>query len=923
MKPHAQGFEADTGLPIDPPPSFPPPLRITPDGLQQFASLLQQPATLVQLEELANTATSNPLAVASQLDSVLYGSATTVFSRARAPGARQQQAPRRTAAQLRRWHQPWFDSECEAARQHIRQLMLASMGSPGKSPKTHLARQALRDLSKRYAGLRQRKAAQWQRSSGTALLRLQRNDPRKFFKRWKKRNPDSPIDAATWLRHFVNLQLKRSFKSSGPRPPADLGPSDRPPPPDAELDADISAAQVEASIRKLSPSSACLGPLKAVLIKAGKPVLVPVLARLFSALFRAGLFPPEWALGAISPILKKGDTADPNNYRGITVGHVVGKLYALVVLDRLTAWLETRGKRARGQAGFRKAHQTVDNCFILRALIERARARGVKLYTCAVDFEKAFDSVDRPQLWAALQRAGVGGCMLRVLQSMYANVPVCVKSASGLSACFQSLLGVKQGCPLSPLLFGVLLDDLEGLLQQAVGTAGTLPQLAGHTIPPLLFADDMFLVSLSPAGLQAQLDFLQTYCDAKKLTVNAAKTEVMIFRPGGGTAAKVAAGESFSYAGRPLDVVRSTKYLGLTFSQLSKRLGFSRSADKLATAGKGAMFSMRRRARELGVCLPEQQSMLFDIFVKPVLSYGCEVWGVDLLSRADCSSERVHRWFCRRIQGLPKQVSSAVSLAELGRWPLRLFWVQQLARFWNRLLSMAESDRPLRWAFEDNLSLMREGADLAAGSPCWCRKWHDYLKTTPTDTGTLVWLTPLREGDLLERATKAYIRQAMEPTPPTQPAQGPTADGHAPAAAATESGSTSRFAHYLAAVRGAQPLGLPAPHLLSVTNIKHRISLSRFRTSCHDLRIERERYLPEALKAPRHMRTCLMCASDCIEDESHHIFHCPLTEALRWEYADLFEPHMPQSTHCFLTQEQDRTAAFIYDCSVLRCRMRV
>ena len=78
----------------------------------------------------------------------------------------------------------------------------------------------------------------------------------------------------------------------------------------------------------------------------------PVLARLFSALFRAGLFPPAWALGAITSILKKGDPTEPNNYRGITVGHVLGKLYALVINARLSAWLEDRGKRAAGQGSF-------------------------------------------------------------------------------------------------------------------------------------------------------------------------------------------------------------------------------------------------------------------------------------------------------------------------------------------------------------------------------------------------------------------------------------------------------------------------------------------------------------------------------------------------------------------------------------------
>ena len=234
----------------------------------------------------------------------------------------------------------------------------------------------------------------------------------------------------------------------------------------------------------------------------------------------------------------------------------------------------------------------------------------------------------------------------------------------------------------------------------------------------------------------------------------------------------------------------------------------------MADAGRRAMFSMRRRARELGACSVEQQSLLFDVFVRPVLSYGCEVWGVDQLLRADVSSERVHRWFYRRVQGLPTQVSSAVALAELGRWPLHLFWVQQLVRFWNRLLSIKADEEPdclLRSAFEDNLSLMREGADLAAGSPCWSRKWFSFLQSAPTDSGTMVWLTPLREGDIVERATAAYLRRAMESqqVPSTAPQQHTPSVAPQPAAE-HDGGRAPTVAHRGAGGVGG-PLGPPRP----------------------------------------------------------------------------------------------------------------
>lgn len=674
-------------------------------------------------------------------------------------------------------------------------------------------------------------------------------------------------------------------------------------------------------MRKLKASTGSLGPLTPALIKAAARPLMPVLAKLFTAVFRSRRYPAEWASGAITSILKKGDTSDPNNYRGITVGHTLARLYAIVINTRLTDSLEARGLRATGQAGFRKGYRTTENCFVLRALIERARANRAKLYCCAVDFEKAFDTVNREQLWAALRRAGIGGAMLAAIQAMYAEVMVCVRTEEGLSGTFQSLLGVKQGCPLSPLLFGVLLDDFETGLMAALGDRAALPRLAGHTLPPLLFADDCFLISTTVAGLQAQLDYLQAYSDSRKLTVNTAKTQVLIFRPGG-RRGQPAAGETFTYAGKPLEVAQSAKYLGMTLSQLTPDRGLAACGDALATAGRHAMHAMLRRAKELGACTVQQQCSLFDTFVKPVLSYGCEIWAVDLLARGETSAaERVHRGFCRRLQRLPRQASSAIVLSELGRVPLHLHWVQQLTRFWNHMQScLGAADRPLGWALEDNLDLQRSGAD------CWCHRWLTFLQSTPTDTGTMVWLTQLRESDVLDRACAAYLHQAIEPAPTPQPAPAPTPA--APAAPAPDTqpaephppAPTNKFARYIALIRGGALTLEPSPHLHCVWNSAHRAALSRFRASCHDLRVERDRHLPAAARTLPRNRTCLMCASSEVEDETHMVFHCPIYDHLRFEYADLFAPNAPPSIACFLSQEQTRVAAFIHACNSTRCQ---
>ena len=137
------------------------------------------------------------------------------------------------------------------------------------------------------------------------------------------------------------------------------------------------------------------------------------------------------------------------------------KMYATLLNSRLTKWAEANDLRAAGQAGFRQDHRCSDHLLVLRTVIEQQRIVKAPLYTCFVDFKKAYDTVPRDLLWTKLQRLGVHGWFLDGIKALYAEVLMAVKTAQGLTCTFDSVMGVKQGCPLSPTLFGLYLDDLE------------------------------------------------------------------------------------------------------------------------------------------------------------------------------------------------------------------------------------------------------------------------------------------------------------------------------------------------------------------------------------------------------------------------------------------------------------------------------
>jgi hypothetical protein len=164
----------------------------------------------------------------------------------------------------------------------------------------------------------------------------------------------------------------------------------------------------------------------------------------------------------IHALHKGGDALQFENYKGITMGPVLAKVFAMILKARLSSWAEEMGLRGRGQAGFRKDFCTTDNLYILRMLIEQSIHKCKKVYCCFVDFRKAFDTMPHDLLWQVLDEMGIVGLFMQCLHSMYSqdNVRV-LHPTEGLSTRFSCGIGVKQGCPLSPLLFGLYLDGLE------------------------------------------------------------------------------------------------------------------------------------------------------------------------------------------------------------------------------------------------------------------------------------------------------------------------------------------------------------------------------------------------------------------------------------------------------------------------------
>ena len=166
--------------------------------------------------------------------------------------------------------------------------------------------------------------------------------------------------------------------------------------------------------------------------------------------------PEEWRKGTIVKLLIKGDTSDCNNWRGITLLSVPGKIFCTIMVIRLRDAVDTvlRNK----QAGFRRRRSCREQIFTLRNIIEQCLEFRKPLFLNFIVFTKHFDSVHRESLWHIARLYCIPQQYINIFKRLYLNSSYCVKTDLGLTEFFHIVTSVRQGCVLSPFLFLLMVD---------------------------------------------------------------------------------------------------------------------------------------------------------------------------------------------------------------------------------------------------------------------------------------------------------------------------------------------------------------------------------------------------------------------------------------------------------------------------------
>lgn len=627
---------------------------------------------------------------------------------------------------------------------------------------------------------------------------------------------------------------------------------------------------------------------------SSRNLLLPPLCKLFHHLLTQGPLPNLWKQAKISPLYKKGEVGQPGSYRMLAVNSILYRLYANVLRDILTAWCQRTGAIPETQFGFYPGRNTLQPIFILRHLSHLTRFRhqrdgapSAKMYAAFMDFTQAYDTVDRPALWKHLEQSQLPPYLLAAIQALYDSDSYVLVDGAKRTPPIHPTRGVKQGCPLSPLLFALFINDFK-LSRSEYGVHWSH---ASTSLSHLFYADDLVLLSTSPGLLNDMLRELRDYALRKGLTVNVPKSEVVIFNsPRSSTPAP---GEVFRYGPEQLAVSPNFRYLGLRLHSD----GSMRHADEQASKSfLAAMGSMLRMASSHGV--KDRLDLvlrLYQSYALPLGLYASQVWATGSLnprSPLDTATQQRHLSFLRHLSWVRQSTDRLALLAEFGQRPLQFYWWRGIIRFWNQ--AVTRRDNPvMTHALLSDLRLAERGC-----RDNWVAEVKTALRSFPPEPPppTLPPPSPpppppfasaavVDSAALLTRLMQAYEEGWGIPQE-EEGFQRQSAVAHRP----RMTYATCFRPHPLAPPSPDD--ALPHPYYLR-SHAKYDVRrMARFRLGSHQLEVARGRFTG----VPWDQRTCKRCSAShlaglsCqVDDEHHMIFECEAFQEIRSAHEFMFE----------------------------------
>lgn len=285
----------------------------------------------------------------------------------------------------------------------------------------------------------------------------------------------------------------------------------------------VQPAEVEEQLRRLQKGTAP-GP-DGVRTEDLKSLKSSDWACLFNIFLVHRDVPSDLKVNRTTLIPKKADPG-PGDWRPITISSIIDRLFAKVLEARLNKIVDLEST----QRGFIKDLDGCgENIITYGGLMRYSRKHSKSLVVVSLDLAKAFDSVKYSSIKRALTRMGLDSMSIELMTNLCHGHKTVLEHEGG-SCSVELKRGVRQGWPLSPLLFLIVVDEVLCSLDDADGFQIEGPMYSSLSISGAAFADDLILYSSSEIGMRKNLDATVEWCDQRGMKINATKSSVTWLR---------------------------------------------------------------------------------------------------------------------------------------------------------------------------------------------------------------------------------------------------------------------------------------------------------------------------------------------------------------------------------------------------------
>ncbi len=256
-------------------------------------------------------------------------------------------------------------------------------------------------------------------------------------------------------------------------------------------------------------------------------IVCDLIIDVYNEAFVTGELPYSQRTSILSLIFKKGDRMLLKNYRPISLATTDYKIMAFVLAHRLQKVLDKIISTA--QAGYIKKRFIGCNIRLIEDLLDYSNNLNDEASIVFLDFQKAFDSIEWAFIHESLKKFNFGPQFIHWIKTIYTNPGAKIKNNGWLSDTFKISRGIRQGCPVSALLFIIAVEMLSLNLKcdESVHGINIVTQNTENEIKLLQYADDTVLLLNDHSSIDKAISNVKEFSKVSGLVLNVDKSEAI------------------------------------------------------------------------------------------------------------------------------------------------------------------------------------------------------------------------------------------------------------------------------------------------------------------------------------------------------------------------------------------------------------